>query len=249
MGDYRGNLDRFADCVRDSFLYDGKRSQPPKDTPSFGTITTMKNYRRLKSNSSVKGFTLIELLVVIAILAVLSVVVVLTLNPAGLLQEARDSGRISDLGILKNAVSLYLADVPNGNLASSSFGYGSCYVSTISGNGTTTANCGVFSTTYTANVSTTQALYRKPDSTGWLPVNFSQLSFGTPLAVLPVDPVNGKSQYYSYAATTTGSSYFEIDAFMESKKYMASGTNDVVTTDGGDNTSTFEVSNKPGSNL
>ena len=39
------------------------------------------------------GFTLIELLVVIAIIAILAVVVILTLNPAQLLAQARDSTR------------------------------------------------------------------------------------------------------------------------------------------------------------
>lgn len=195
------------------------------------------------------GFTLIELLVVIAILAVLSVVVVLTLNPAGLLQEARDSNRISDLGLLKNTVSLYLADVPGGNLASSSFGYGACYLSTTSGNGTTTSNCGVFTNNYTQNVSGTPAAYRLTDSTGWLPVNFSKVSFGTPLSILPIDPVNSKSYYYSYAATTSGNNYFELNAFMESRKFMASGTADVVSTDGGNSPSIFESGNQPGLTL
>jgi prepilin-type N-terminal cleavage/methylation domain-containing protein len=57
------------------------------------------------------GFTLIELLVVIAILAVLAVVLVLTLNPAGLLQEARDSNRLSDMATIQSAVSTFAADV------------------------------------------------------------------------------------------------------------------------------------------
>jgi prepilin-type N-terminal cleavage/methylation domain-containing protein len=52
------------------------------------------------------GFTLIELLVVIAILAVLAVVVILTLNPAGLLQESRDSNRLSDMATLNTSLSL-----------------------------------------------------------------------------------------------------------------------------------------------
>lgn len=60
--------------------------------------------------SSRRGFTLIELLVVIAIIAILAVVVVLTLNPAEMLAEARDSNRISDLTTMKQAIELYLAD-------------------------------------------------------------------------------------------------------------------------------------------
>ena len=54
-----------------------------------------------------KGFTLIELLIVIAIIAILAVVVVLTLNPAELLRQARDSNRISDFATIKSALALY----------------------------------------------------------------------------------------------------------------------------------------------
>src|ERR1039457_2240911 len=56
------------------------------------------------------ALTLIELLVVIAILAVLAVVVVLTLNPAGLLQEGRDSSRVSDMATLNTGINLFMAD-------------------------------------------------------------------------------------------------------------------------------------------
>ena len=56
------------------------------------------------------GFTLIELLVVIAIIAILAVVVVLTLNPAQLLAQSRDSNRISDMATLKSAIGLYITD-------------------------------------------------------------------------------------------------------------------------------------------
>src|SRR5271163_765603 len=64
-----------------------------------------------KNNKFRKGFTLIELLVVIAIIAILAVVVILTLNPAELLRQARDSNRESDFATLKSAIGLYSADV------------------------------------------------------------------------------------------------------------------------------------------
>jgi prepilin-type N-terminal cleavage/methylation domain-containing protein len=44
--------------------------------------------------NQVKGFTLIELLIVIAILAILATAVVLVLNPAQILAQARDAQRI-----------------------------------------------------------------------------------------------------------------------------------------------------------
>jgi prepilin-type N-terminal cleavage/methylation domain-containing protein len=216
----------------------------------FLTSRSSRRHEPTSAKSTAAGFTLIELLVVIAIIAILSIVVVLALNPAEMLRQSRDSQRISDLGTLKSAISLYLLDSANANIASSIYGYGSCYLSTIAGNGTTSPKCGVFTNAYTANVSTTQTLYRKNDSTGWLPVNFSQITLGTPLSSLPIDPVNNASYYYAYAATSSnGTFYFEINAFMESKKYGPGGSNDVVTTDGGDNTSTYEAGSKPGLNL
>src|SRR6185295_4958783 len=82
------------------------------------------------SRTNRKGFTLIELLVVIAIIAILSVVVILTLNPAELLKQARDSNRISDMATLKSAISLYLADVSTPFIGTTSIGYFSTAAST-----------------------------------------------------------------------------------------------------------------------
>jgi type II secretory pathway pseudopilin PulG len=57
------------------------------------------------------AFTLIELLVVIAITEILSVVVMLTLNPAELLRQSRDSTRIADMGTLNTALGIFSEDV------------------------------------------------------------------------------------------------------------------------------------------
>lgn len=193
-----------------------------------------------------RGFTLIELLVVIAIIAILSVVVILTLNPAELLRQSRDSNRISDLATIKSGIALYLVDTASPNIASSSAGYGGCYISTISGTGTTTAKCGVFTNTYAiSDVSSGVATYRKTDSTGWVPVNFASLSYGSPFGTLPIDPVNTTSSYYAYAATSSGGAYyFELDTFLESIKYANKAVND-----GGDNAAIYEVGNQPGLTL
>ena len=57
-----------------------------------------------------KGFTLIELLVVVAIIAILALVVLLALNPAEMARRSRDSRRLSDLGTLRRAIDLTIAD-------------------------------------------------------------------------------------------------------------------------------------------
>ncbi len=187
-----------------------------------------------------KGFTLIELLIVIAIIVVLSVVVIITINPAQILRQARDSQRISDLGTIRTALSFYLSDVlsPAQNALGNS---STCYISTAPGVGTTTAGCGRMASGDTTIVSTTAANANKVDGTGWIKTNFSAISTGAPFGTLPIDPVNNATYFYSYATNAYPNFQFEIDADMESTRYASSGPSDVESTDGGDNVGVYEV--------
>lgn len=190
-------------------------------------------------NKTQKGFTLIELLVVIAIIAILAVVVVLTLNPAQLLAQARDSNRISDFATLKSALALYGTDV---NTTTPMYGTtDNLFTANIS---TTSASTSYITTTpggwgfsgggYGSLVSTT---LRTVGGSGWIPVNLNAISSGAPISVWPVDPTNSGNLMYIYAASTT---VFKLATKMESSKYQFNGTNDVVSTDGGTSTSTYE---------
>jgi prepilin-type N-terminal cleavage/methylation domain-containing protein len=181
-----------------------------------------------------RGFTLIELLVVLAIVAILSVVVILTLNPTELLKQARDSNRLSDLGTLKSAISLYLADVSPPFIGTST----NCYISTPSTvTSTNPTHCGVFSATgqTSAYVTSTVANNRNVNNTGWIPINFGAISSGVPLGNLPVDPLNTNTYFYAYAATTTNNG-FEATAILESIKYIP-----LMSTDGGSTSTAYEV--------
>jgi prepilin-type N-terminal cleavage/methylation domain-containing protein len=192
------------------------------------------------------GFTLIELLVVIAIIAILSVVVILTLNPAALLQQSRDSNRISDMSTLNTALGVYLAQGAS-SLGSSSV----VYISIPDPTATTTAGdqcqgLGLITlpATYSYHCAATST-YRSVDGTGWIPVNFTSLPAGSPLGQLPIDPINTSSSREYYTYTTNGTQY-ETTAAMESAKYKLGGSNDVISNDGGHLATVYEKGNAYG---
>ena len=165
-----------------------------------------------------RGFTLIELLVVIAILAILAVTVVVVLNPAELLRQSRDATRLSDMSSINKAVGLYLADGLTWTTASHN-----CTVGTVS------PMTGTCVTNILTNVT----------NTGWVDLAFSGMSIGSPLPRLPLDPTNDATYYYAFkrAANTT----YELDAKMESVKYATTTATQVVTKDGGNNATWYEV--------
>ncbi|MDO8515748.1 MAG: type II secretion system protein [bacterium] len=187
-------------------------------------------------NKNNKGFTLIELLVVIAIVAVLSVVVILTLNPAELLKQARDSNRISDMSTMRSAISLYLSDVNSPFIGTSTLCYFSASAAT-----TAAAGCGFFLGSQAAVSSTNRGVgvSGAAAGNGWIPVNFTSISSGAPIGNEPIDPVNNASYLYGYVNTTT-SLQFELDAYMESTKYNVTAGSAVVNNDGGDKSNAYE---------
>ena len=199
----------------------------------------------MKRNSK-KGFTLIELLVVIAIIAILAVVVVLTLNPAELLRQARDSNRISDFATIKSGIALWSEDVSTTTALNK--GVNNLYVSGATSTVATSTTFGAGVTGWGflgAEAAVTTSTSRLVDGTGWLPVNLTAISSGAPFGSYPVDPTNLGSNFYVYAATSTSPGTWKIATKMESSKYGYNGASDVVQYDGGNSTTTYEQ----GSNL
>ena len=113
------------------------------------------------------GFTLIEVLVSLAIVAVLSTVVVVTLNPAELMKQARDSNRISDLNTVNTALSTYAADVVGATVGASS----TVYVS-LPSNSSDCSDLGLpaLPSGWIYKCATRENL-TKIDGTGWIPAN------------------------------------------------------------------------------
>lgn len=179
---------------------------------------------------------MIELLVVIGILAILAAIIVLALNPIELLRQARDSRRLSELRSIKQAISLALVLNPNLFVGTSTYVYIS--LPDNDGNGL----CNEYSTLpplaspwqYACVASST---FRKVNGTGWIPINFQNLSM-VPLDALPVDPINvadSRCLYYRYVSNR------ELDAKMESSKYGYGGSQDVESVDGGDEFTIYET--------
>lgn len=178
-----------------------------------------------------KGFTLIELLVVIAIIAILAVVVVLTLNPAQLLAQSRDANRVSDMATLSSALNLYSTD----QAGTSGFSLGNASNTAISiYDQNASSTCGslglpVWNTgSGQAWQCATSGTYRNASSTGWIPVNFQNISAGVPFSSLPVDPVNQTSSGLFYSYNTNGSQ-FAVIANLESSKYKQNYGNSLQT--------------------
>lgn len=113
------------------------------------------------------GFTLVELLIVIAIIGVLGTVVIITLNPAELVKQARDSTWLSDIDTINKALAITQIDaLPLGNA-------NTIYVSIPD----TLSNCGSLGLPTLPSgwsyACVTAANLRNTNGTGWIPVNLT----------------------------------------------------------------------------
>jgi len=178
-----------------------------------------------------KGFTLLELLIVIGILAILSTTIVLVINPAELLRKARDAQRISDLNTMKTAIAYYLVDVSDPGLGDV---YNTQTYSDLLG-----VKC---DTNATAAATPTFAV----NGTGWIPIDFTETTGGSPIGSLPQDPLisalsTDAVYHYTYLVSSSTPFTFKLTAAMESIYYSNGGPGDVELTDGGDDPNLYEV--------
>ncbi|MDD4931333.1 MAG: hypothetical protein PHG66_04300, partial [Candidatus Colwellbacteria bacterium] len=157
---------------------------------------------------------LVELLIVIAILAVLAAAVVVVLNPAELLAQARDSQRVSDLDTMKNALAIYISQASSPSLGTCTAG-GRCTFDP-------TATHGPFATATCAAVSTTNTVA----GAGWINVDLSSIAGGSPIPYLPVDPSNTATYFYAYMCANSPTLTYELDARLESQKQRSKMASD-----------------------
>ncbi len=184
------------------------------------------------SGISKRGFTLIELVIVIGILAILATVVVLALNPAQLLAQARDSQRLSDLSSVKSAIALYLTSPITATTTTNFGGSGtSCRCTFFTA--TSPFTCTGMNGCGSGSAVTSTAV----DGTGWVNVPLVNTSGGSPLSALPIDPSSSANFFYGYVGNASNNS-FEIVAKLESTKYLPKMQNQY---DGGTRNDFYEI--------
>lgn len=218
-----------------------------------------------------KGFTLLELLIVIAIIAILSVALILVLNPAETIRKSRDVQRISDLNTLKNAIGIYTTTVSpvflsgasdNTECQAGTDGWtgelvtgGIFYSVDATTENTTDLTLDGATFTSTGNFqSATLAAAVVVDGTGWLPIKFTGIAGGSPIANLPQDPTNdltvgtstllelsGQALVYRYACHSDNLTY-EINANLESTAFTVDDNKEQK--DGGNSILMYEVGTK-----
>ncbi|MDP2704625.1 MAG: hypothetical protein Q8P01_05485 [bacterium] len=131
-----------------------------------------------------------------------------------LIRQGRDANRLSDLSVLNTSLALYLADV---------------------GGGAFCLKPGV--------VFSSLAGSKGVNGTGWLPIDFTRISGGSPLSILPLDAVNETPFSYTFLCMTGGGIYgnYELNAVLESDVYKIGGEKSFTDKDGGNNASFYEV--------
>ena len=140
-------------------------------------------------------------------------------------RQQNDLQRIAELGTLKTALSLYLADNPHGVLCKDRHTiYASAPFIPPSG---WELGSGAGSD--------------RVDGTGWIPVNFAAISSGQPLPRLPLDPQNNPFRHRIYLfSCNPDTQTFDLNARLDSAKYSDGGQKDAASTDGGVDVGVYE---------
>jgi len=140
-------------------------------------------------------------MVVTTILATLATTTLVTLNPTELLAQMRDSQRITTIGMLRDAISLLVADAPTTNLGDIT----RVHISLPSND----PNCAdiIGLPTLPAGQTyrcVTAVNLTRIDGHGWIPLDFRGITDGSPFTHLPVDPINTPTSFYSYIPSPGG---------------------------------------------
>ncbi len=166
-------------------------------------------------------------------------VVVIAINPAEILKRARDTKRINDLSNLHELIQLANSE---GLLNSTICNGTNIYISLPSSIDLSNINNLPSGFSW---VQVSEADLRKSDSTGWIPINVSDIS-GFSMPTLPVDPQNTLNDNLYYTFYCNPQQEYILTSYMESKTFGPKGNETSKTNkDGGPDPYLYEL----GSNL
>ena len=190
---------------------------------------SIEEFKKRERKWSIAGIIVWSIIPILYIISIIMIRVII--NPDEMLKKARDSQRISDLNTLKAAINMYLIDTSNPNLGSPDYYY-------VSNN----IDPHILCANRIAKTTSSQSI----DGSGWIPIDFTSISGGSPISSLSVDPNpnlgTGGDRYYIYL-TDPQKHTFELIANMESSYYSKGGRGDVESTDGGVFPDLYEVGN------
>lgn len=169
-----------------------------------------------------RGFTIFELLVTVAVTAILGVIVVVIINPIELQKGGRDSKRFNDIKTISGSLEFFKADVRPSSWGTDKTVYISIPDATANCSGITGLPALIAGWTYHCANSND---FRKIDGTGWIPLDFGQLSAGSFFPTLPIDPSNiaAGSRYFAYSVSST---LWKLSFTPESSKNSSKAAND-----------------------
>lgn len=149
-----------------------------------------------------RGFTMFELLVTVAVVSILGVIVVVVVNPVELQKGARDSKRFNDIKTISGSLEFLKADVRPSSWGTDKTVYISIPDANVNCSGITGLPALIVGWSYHCASSND---FRKIDGTGWIPLNFGELSAGSFFPVLPIDPSNTATggRYFAYSVSST----------------------------------------------
>ena len=168
---------------------------------------------------AIKGFTLVELSLTIAIVAALSTLVAVVFNPAELSAQMRDGQRFAAVGTLREIVGVLVAENP-----AAGFGATNRVFISLPDTSHDCPNVRLLLPSPPAGRTyhcVTAANLNRIDGQGWLPVNFTAIRGGSPISVLPIDPINDSSFFYEYIPAAHHR--YTFSARIESIRYRAQG--------------------------
>jgi type II secretory pathway pseudopilin PulG len=218
-------------------------------SPTAGSMQKGESEDRDRFNQ--RGLTYVELIIVLALFSLILGLMATIFKLKSQFILARDFQRLKDANFLNSALNFYFrnayqADGDGPYLENMAIDEATptIFVSIPSSDPFNFSSFVYNSKTYYF-YRTDKLSYRKINGTGWLPINFEDMKSYL-IDTLPVDPLNmvwsdtGSYYGYNYAFKKEPLGY-EISIFLESSRFNKGGSNDKVSTDGGNDEKALEL--------